>query len=84
MPQVTVMENVLSLGQAAACVGVSWQRIDQLCRTGELPYILTPVGRIFRREDVDELNRQRAERKARRRSKAATSAGDPSPVVNGN
>ena len=81
MSQVTVLEGVLSLGQAATLIGVSWQRIDQLCRTGELPYILTPIGRIFRQEDLDELKRQRAERKARRRHKTTSSAGKPEAVA---
>lgn len=49
----------MSPGQAAHRLSLSRERIGQLIRAGVICAISTPIGRMVRRADIDELARQR-------------------------
>jgi excisionase family DNA binding protein len=66
--EVRVTEETLSPLQAARRLNLSRERVIQLANTGELKALWTPLGRLFRVEDVERLS---AERNARAAERAA-------------
>ena len=52
-------QEQLSPGQAARLLGCSTEYVRKLARTGRLPYTMTPLGRLFPSEAVEELARRR-------------------------
>jgi len=56
----------LKRSEAARRIGVAAETIDMYARNGVLPYTMTPYGRVYRIEDLDQL---RKEREAKRREK---------------
>lgn len=50
---------LLSAAEAAARVGVSRQRMFQLAQAGEVPFVRTGAGRIYRAADVEDLMARR-------------------------
>ena len=46
------MEDLISASQASKLVGMSDQAITGWARKGRLPYTPTPLGRLYRAEDV--------------------------------
>lgn len=52
--------ELLTVGDAAAILGLSADMVRVLHRQGRLPALLTPRGnRLFKREDVERLARER-------------------------
>jgi excisionase family DNA binding protein len=51
------LADVLSPKQTAQELGVSKTRLQQLVAAARLPFIDTPNGRLFRREDVERFKR---------------------------
>lgn len=45
--------------QAARLLGVTPQRVAQLAGAGRLPYVSTALGRLYPREGVERLRRER-------------------------
>ena len=48
---------------AGAILGLSASRVRQLIAEGQLPALRTPLGRLIRREDVENLKRTREQAK---------------------
>lgn len=65
MATVEVLEG-LSRAQAARRLGIASETISKYARSGRLPYIATPLGRVYKVEDVERL---RLEREARKKGK---------------
>ena len=61
-------EELLTTGEAARILGLSRQRVVELCRSGDLPYSTVGTHRRVLRSDVDQLRdvRQRMTRDQRR------------------
>ena len=53
------LEAALSPAQAARLVGVTPQRLRQLMGEGKLQYVMTPLGRLLDRREVDALVEKR-------------------------
>lgn len=62
MTTTEVLEG-LSRSQAAQRLGLSGETVTKFARTGVLPYIMTPYGRVYRVEDVERLRQEREARK---------------------
>jgi excisionase family DNA binding protein len=45
-------ENLLPLSRVAVVLGVSRERVRQLTQEGKLPSVETPLGRLYREQDV--------------------------------
>ena len=56
-----VLDETIGTAAAARLLGVSEGRIRQLANAGVLPVIATPLGRTYRRTDVEQLAKQRAQ-----------------------
>lgn len=54
--------SLLTVSQAARALGLSSERVRQLADKGQLPAINTPLGRLFRPDDIAALARKRNER----------------------
>ena len=52
-------DELLSSVQAGMLLGVGPERMRQLANAGEVPVIHTPLGRLFRMRDVEELMERR-------------------------
>ncbi len=52
----------LTPSQAARLLQLSAQRVRVLGAEGRLPFLRTPLGALFRREDVERFARERAAR----------------------
>ena len=61
-------DQLLTTGEAAKLLGISRQRVVELCMSGDLPYSTVGTHRRVRRSDVDQLRdvRQRMTRDQRR------------------
>jgi excisionase family DNA binding protein len=66
MAEVEELERVLTTSQAARRLSVSSQRVQQFMASGKLPYVLTPLGRLVRVENVDRLAAERQRARAAR------------------
>lgn len=55
----------LSAGPTARELGVSTEQVRQWAISGRLPSIMTPLGRLFRRFDVEALKSKRETAKTR-------------------
>lgn len=55
--------DLLTAKQVQKMLDVCQSRVYQLASEGRLGYIETPLGRLYRREDVERLARWRAERR---------------------
>jgi hypothetical protein len=49
------MDTWVSTAQAARILGVGSSRVRQLALAGRLLYVMTPLGRIYARADVEAL-----------------------------
>jgi pyruvate-formate lyase-activating enzyme len=69
----------LSLSQVADAFDVTPQHVSRLAREGELPYVPTPLGRLYSAEEVEAIARERRLRARRdrrvRRPRALSGAG---------
>lgn len=59
-------DDRLTRGAVALALEVSVTRVDQYVAAGRLPYEQTPLGRLYRPEDVEQLRKQRAQAAAQR------------------
>ena len=59
------LETMLSTSQTARVLGLSRERVTQLARMGRLPCYRTALGRLFARDAVTALARERARRVSR-------------------
>jgi hypothetical protein len=50
----------LTSAQAARILDLSAERVRQLAQTGALACTVTPLGRLFRRTEVERLKSERA------------------------
>ena len=57
-----MFRDLLTAKQVQKMLDVSVTRVHQYAADGRLGYIVTPLGRLYRREDVERLARWRAER----------------------
>jgi hypothetical protein len=64
-----VVHRRLTSSGAAAILGVTAERVRQLCRAGELEFITTPLGRLIDAHSVERLRLQRAQRAYERASR---------------
>jgi pyruvate-formate lyase-activating enzyme len=48
----------LSLSQVADAFDVTPQHVSRLAREGELPYVPTPLGRLYSAEEVEAIARE--------------------------
>lgn len=64
----TIVEVLRSLTRAEAArhVGIAPETISKLARSGRLAYISTPLGRVYKVEDIERL---RIERESKREGK---------------
>jgi hypothetical protein len=53
-------EGWISRAEAARVIGVVPHRVDQLFREHQLPAAVTPVGRLYRRADIEAFAAHRA------------------------
>lgn len=62
-----VTDRMYTPAQTAAILGVSTERVRQLARSGRLPCIHTPLGRLFDNEAIEAFasTRDRAARGSR-------------------
>jgi hypothetical protein len=65
-PDSAVLDDLLPTASAARLLSRSSERLRQMARAGEIPSVITPLGRLFRRSDLEALL-------ARRESSGATS-----------
>ena len=56
----------LTLKQVEHALDVSTSRVYQLVSDGRIRYVQTPLGRLYRRDDVERLAQWRAERRKER------------------
>ena len=63
-----MFRDLLTPAQARKILDVSPSRVHQYAEEGRLRYIVTPLGRLYRRDDVERLARWR---EARRKERAA-------------
>lgn len=54
--------KLLSSGDVRKVLSVSYQFVEKLVETGQLPYYQTSSGRIFRESDVLEIKTERQEK----------------------
>jgi predicted site-specific integrase-resolvase len=64
MNEVTQLDG-MGRSEAARELQRSVVWLDQLARDGKIGYVQTPLGRVFRREDVERVKREIAEKEAR-------------------
>jgi len=57
------MDELLSSGEVARRLGISAERVRQFAQAGRLPYVRTPLGRLYRSADVERLLAERMGRK---------------------
>lgn len=66
MPETMLdLRTMLTGAQAAQSLGVSEGRVRALARGGRLACLVSPLGRLYRPEDVARLQRERAAAKGR-------------------
>lgn len=58
-------EEYLSPAQAARRLAISKAAVVRLSDLGRLPVTMTPIGRLYRIEDVDRLAERRAQQAVR-------------------
>lgn len=58
------LRTLLTRADVAQLLKVSPDRVSQLRRSGELPTIATPLGHLFREEDVEAYRTVREARRA--------------------
>ncbi len=61
---VATLDGYLSPSKAAQQIGVAPITLKLWAKQGRVPALRTPIGLVFRTEDVEQLARQRAERMA--------------------
>lgn len=61
--QTAIPEDAIGASEAARHLGVSSAWVRQLALAGTLPAVMTPIGRLFSRQAVEQLARERAERR---------------------
>ena len=54
--------KLLSSGDVRKTLNVSYQFVEKLVESGQLPFYQTSSGRIFRENDVLELKKERVEK----------------------
>jgi hypothetical protein len=59
------LSEYLSRGEVALALRCSGEYVSQLARTGRLPSVASPNGRLFHQRDVERLAAQRADRDRR-------------------
>ncbi len=64
MNEVTQLDG-MGRSEAARELQRSVVWLDQLARDGKIGYVQTPLGRVFRREEVERVKREIAEKEAR-------------------
>lgn len=57
-----VAEHYVGASAAARSLGISVRRLKQLRDRGELPVVWTPLGRLYRRDDLERLTAERSAR----------------------
>ena len=55
-------DDFMTLGQVALALGNSEAWVTKLTRRGRLPYVVTPLGRLYRREGVERFLEARKEK----------------------
>ena len=60
---VEVLEGYVSPARAAHRIGVAPLTIKVWAKQGRIPALLTPLGLVFRTEDVERVAREREEMK---------------------
>lgn len=65
--EIEMMTGYLARTEISHRLGVSSERVNQIWKSGQLPYLVTPLGRLSRVEDVERFIEER-------RSKAVNSA----------
>jgi hypothetical protein len=65
MPRLTpqTINRMLTPVQVGKLLGVSTDRVRQIALAGELPSMMTPLGRLYWLQDVQELALSREERR---------------------
>jgi len=63
--------NYVGPTEAARILGISRERVNQLCKDGKLKYVRTPLGRLIERRCIEE----RAEAMRRLRERKEEAAG---------
>jgi DNA-binding transcriptional MerR regulator len=58
------LEGYISAGAVAELFGVSRVRVHHLSEKGRLPFLKTPIGRLYPRKEIEALAEQR-EKEAR-------------------
>lgn len=61
-----MFRDLLTAKQVQRALDVSVTRVHQYAADGRLGYVETPLGRLYRREDVERLAQWRAERRKER------------------
>jgi|GEM_PF-4098593 len=59
-------EQMMTLGQAARALRIAPGNVARHVALGHIRYIQTPLGRLYAREDIERLRRERARRRRRR------------------
>lgn len=54
-------DEFLTSVQAGRLLGVGAERMRQIANAGEVPVMYTPLGRLFRMRDIEELIERRGE-----------------------
>jgi excisionase family DNA binding protein len=58
------IDRYISPKETAQLLGVTDVRVGQLAQAGKLPHLNTPIGRLYPRQEIEEL----ADARSRRRS----------------
>ena len=53
-------EETLTPAQAGRLLGVTAERVRQLSEAGRLDVVRTPLGRLYRRRDIEALKAKRS------------------------
>lgn len=61
MVTVIDLSEWVSTGEAARRIGKSRERIIQMVTRGQLSYVMTPLGRLVKLNEVEEIVKRRAE-----------------------
>jgi len=63
MAAATLMADLVGVGEAARTLGVSSERVRQLCNGGALAFVDSPYGRLVERVALERLVRERRARR---------------------